>query len=197
MELALKQLDANREEVEINIVSRGKTGIFGIGAEPARVRVTRLAEPKTSLTISQEVLDKLLSAMGVSAVSHIAAVQNDERGGPLFDIEGEDSALLIGRRGETLRSLQYLVNLIVSRRLDGFTKISIDVEGYRERRYKALRTLAIRVAERVEATGQSITLEPMPSNERREVHLALESHPKVTTQSAGQGDGRKVTIQLK
>ncbi|MBF8268095.1 MAG: protein jag [Dehalococcoidia bacterium] len=109
-----------------------------------------------------------------------------------MDVEGEDSGLLIGRRGETLRALQFMVNLLVGRRVPG--RVIIDVEGYRERRYASLRTLAIRVAERVAATGRSITLEPMPSNERRVIHMALADHPGVATESEGAGDDRKITV---
>ena len=100
-----------------------------------------------------------------------------------MDIEGEDSGLLIGRRGETLRALQFMVNLIIGRRDQG--RVILDVEGYRERRYASLRALAGRVADRVASTKQSITLEPMSANERRAIHMALEGNTRVTTESAG------------
>jgi len=109
-----------------------------------------------------------------------------------LDIEGEDSGLLIGRRGETLRALQFIVNLLVSQRSEG--RVVLDVEGYRERHYASLRTLAARVAERVAATGRSVTLEPMAANERRIVHIALADHPEVTTESSGMGEARKITV---
>jgi spoIIIJ-associated protein len=109
-----------------------------------------------------------------------------------FDIAGEDAALLIGRRGETLRVLQFIVNLLVSQRADG--RVVLDVEGYRERRYDALRILASRVAERVAATGNSVTLEPMPANERRIIHITMAEHPEVTTESTGMGESRKITV---
>ena len=195
VELALKQLDAEREEVEIEIVSRGKAGILGIGAEPARVRVTRLSQLKSNITVSQEVLDNLLGPMRVSAVAHLVTAHDQETGGPVFDIEGEDSGLLIGRRGETLQAIQFLMNIIVSSRLEERANLTVDVEGYRERRRKALSGMAMRHAKQVEDTGRSITLEPMPASERRMVHMALSEHPKVTTESSGQGPGRRVTIR--
>ena len=109
-----------------------------------------------------------------------------------LDIEGEDSGLLIGRRGETLRALQFTVNLIVGQTTRA--RVILDVEGYRERRYSSLRALAARVAERVTSTGRPITLEPMAPNERRVVHMALANNPKVDTESTGVGESRKITV---
>jgi len=109
-----------------------------------------------------------------------------------MDIEGEDSGLLIGRRGETLRALQFIVNLVVGQRTDG--RVVLDVEGYRERRYASLRALATRVAERVSDTGRSFTMEPMSPNERRIIHVTLADHPQISTESTGLGESRKVTV---
>lgn len=111
-----------------------------------------------------------------------------------FDISGEDAGLLIGRRGETLSSLQFLVNFMLSRKLRTKVIVNLDVEGYRERRMEVLKGLAGRMAERVKASGRPITLEPMPARERRIVHMTLAEHPDVTTQSVGDGEGRKVVI---
>ncbi len=112
----------------------------------------------------------------------------------VIDVEGEDLGLLIGRRGETLAAFQYLVNLLLARRSGTRVVVGIDVGGYRRRREEWLRNLALRVAERVRSTGQSITLEPMPPSERRIVHLALADHPDVLTVSIGEGESRKVAI---
>ena len=109
-----------------------------------------------------------------------------------LDIEGEDSGLLIGRRGETLRALQFTVNLIVGQTTRA--RVILDVEGYRERRYSSLRALAARVAERVTSTGRPITLEPMAPNERRVVHMALANNSRVATESTGVGESRKITV---
>ena len=114
-----------------------------------------------------------------------------------MDVVGDDLGILIGRRGQTLSSLQYLVYLMLSHRLKASVPIAIDVEGYRARRREALQNLAWRMAERVTATGQTMTLEPMPPNERRIVHLALRDSDQVTTMSVGEGDERKVTIVQK
>ncbi len=107
---------------------------------------------------------------------------------------GDDLGVLIGRRGQTLQSLQYITRLIVSREVQHWVNLVVDVEKYKLRREKSLRQLAQRMAERVAFGGQPVALEPMPPNERRIIHLALRDHLVVTTKSIGKGDRRKVTI---
>jgi len=124
--------------------------------------------------------------------------QNTQGGPPLvLDIKGDDLGVLIGRRGETLRDLQYIARAIVSKQVGRNINLVVDVEGYKHRREQALRQLAARMAERVTTTRRPIALEPMPANERRIIHLALRNHPTVTTQSVGYGENRKVTLVLK
>ena len=195
VEIALKELDAERQDVEIVVVSKGKSGILGIGGEPARVRVTRLDEPDDQVRVASDVLQNLISKMGVSAMVNLKTAHSEDVGGPVFDIDGDDSGLLIGRRGETLRALQFLVGFLASRELGTRVNIFLDVAGYQERRYKSLTNMAERVAQRVAATGQSIPLEPMPPNERRVVHMALADNPRVNTRSSGEGDGRQITVE--
>ena len=197
IEIALKELDANRGEVEIDVVSSGKTGILGIGSELARVRVTILEETSDIVKITTEVLEELISKLGVLVVTNLKQAHREDLGGPVFELEGEDSGLLIGRRGETLKALQFLVKVIVGRRLGEKANVMVDVEGYQERRYNSLTNLARRVAERVAGTGRSITLEPMPPDERRVVHLALVDHPHVSSESTGFGQSRQVVVRLR
>ena len=197
VELALRELDADRADVEIDVVSRGKAGLFGIGGEPARVRVTRLEAPNEVVSATTDVLTNLLSKMGVSAMANLRQVHSEELDGPVFEVEGEDSGLLIGRRGETLRALQFIVKYIASKRVETRVNVMVDVEGYQERRYKSLTGLAERVAQNVVRSERSITLEPMPANERRVVHMALSEHRQVATESMGTGDSRQVVIYLK
>ncbi len=137
-------------------------------------------------------VDSLLRSMGVSATATPRPQLEGEEDTIEMDIEGEDSGLLIGRRGETLRALQFTVNLMVGQSARG--RVILDVEGYRERRYSSLRALASRVAERVASTGRSITLEPMAPNERRVIHMALANNPRVATESTGAGESRKITV---
>ena len=196
IEIALKELDADRSEVEIDIVSEGKAGILGLGSEPAKVRVTLLEAPNDLIKVTSEVLDSLLSRLEVSVVVNLVEADRSEVGGPVFDVQGEDSGLLIGRRGETLKSLQFLLKSIVGRRLQTRANLLLDVEGYQQRRYQTLTNMANRVAERVTSSGRSVPLEPMPPDERRIIHLALAEHPYVISESAGHGDGRQVVVRL-
>ena len=197
IEVALKELDADRSDVEIDVVSRGKAGLLGIGAESARVRVTMLDAPTEIVTVTSEVIESLLSLMDAEVVLTLKQMHNDDVDGPMFEIEGDDAGLLIGRKGETLKTFQFLVRYIVSQRLDDRVNLMIDVEGYQERRHESLANMARKVARRVTDTGQPITLEPMPANERRIVHIALSDHPRVTTESTGMGNSRQVVILLK
>ncbi len=151
------------------------------GAEPAAV--------------GQQALERLLRDMGLNARVQVLrdVVSADERGFVL-NIVGDDLGILIGRRGETLRDLEYLTRLVVAQTTGKQAKLVVDVEGYRTRRERVLNELAKRMAERVQANRQPITLEAMPPNERRIVHLALRDHPRVTTQSIGEGEHRRVMI---
>ena len=197
IEIALKELDAERGEVEIDVVSRGKSGILGIGSEPARVRVTLLEQTPDIVRVATEILDNILSRLGVSAVSNLVQAESEDLGGPIFEVEGDDSGLLIGRRGETLRALQFMVKFIAGRRLGERVNLMIDVEGYQKRRYDSLANLAQRVAQRVATSRRSITLEPMPPNERRIIHMTLSEHASVTTESTGVGNERQVVVRIR
>ena len=196
IEIALRELEAERGDVEIDVVSRGKSGILGLGSEPARVRVSLLEAPADVVRVTTEVLGELISRLGVSAVANLKQAHNEEVEGPVFELEGDDSGLLIGRRGETLRAFQFVVKLIVSRRLEARATLMLDVEGYQERRYASLTNLAQRVAQRVVTSGRPVPLEPMPPDERRVVHMALADHNRVTTESTGMGNDRQVVVRL-
>lgn len=198
IEVALKELDADRDEVEVEILSRGKPGFLGFGAEPARVSVRKLTSVGNAASLALDVLNKILARSGVQTLTTLRSAHDPDSGGPVIDITGEDAGLLIGRRGETLRALQYIVNLAVKNTLkDVDVRVSLDVERYRERRNNSLHEMALRVAERVAGTGRAIPLEPMPAAERRIIHIALADHPRVTTESSGVGEIRKVTISPK
>lgn len=162
--------------VEKNVEATGSSGVDG--AEIAR-----------------ETLETMLHGMGLRALIEVQRdlAIADERGFVL-NIVGDDLGILIGRRGETLRDLEYLTRLLVGQKTGKQIKLVVDVEGYRTRRERVLNELAKRMAERVQSNRQPITLEAMPPNERRIVHLALRDHPTVTTQSIGEGDHRRVMI---
>jgi len=209
IELGLKELDADRDEAEVEILSRGKAGFLGIGAEVARVRVTRISAGRnaagmpttgegetTAAGVATAAVGRILEAAGVNVTRTLRAVNDPESGGPIIDLAGEDSGLLIGRRGQTLQALQFLVNLIVRKQFEG-VRVVLDVENYRQRREFQLRDMATKVAARVTQTNRSITLEPMPPADRRIIHTSLTDNPDVSTESTGEGEGRKVTIMPK
>ncbi len=151
--------------------------------------------------VAKEIVRELLAQMGIRA--EVLAVDNPsampvEAAEPptiFIDILGQDLGMLIGRRGEHLAQIQYLVNLLCNRRLNDWTRVVVDVEGYRSRREESLIGLAERVARQVARSRRPIVLEPMPPNERRIVHLSLRENPEVTTESSGEGSMRRVTVQ--
>ena len=171
---------------------------MGIGNEPARIRVRHLSGTGNTAGVAIEVINRMLSGAGVQTMTTLRSANDPDTGGPIIDITGDDSGLLIGRRGETLRALQYLVNLVTNKKLGNESvRVVLDIERYRERRQKSLREMALRVAEKVASSGRSIPLEPMSAAERRVIHMALADHPKVSTESSGMGESRKVTIAPK
>ena len=149
------------------------------------------------LHTAQHTLAELLSKMKINAqvTARWGELDEDTQERPLLlDVHGDDLSMLIGRKGETLTALQYITRLIVSKTLNEGFNLVVDVEGYRERRAEQLRRLAQRMAEQVVQRGRTMSLEPMPASERRLIHLALRDHPRVRTESVGEGDRRKVTI---
>lgn len=197
IELALKELDVDRDEAEVEVLSKGKSGFLGIGAELARVRVTKIAAGGSAATIAVEAVSRILQAAGVNVSRTLRAANDPETGGPIIDLAGDDSGLLIGHRGQTLQALQFLVNLIVRQKFGESVRVVLDVEHYRQRRETSLRDMATKVATRVVQSSRSITLEPMSPADRRIVHITLAEHSGVTTESTGEGEDRKVTIMPK
>ena len=145
--------------------------------------------------LSSELLDYFLSSIGVVADTYIREDSNNSK--ISFEIEGEDSALLIGKRGETLQSIQFLVRMITSRQLGRKSNIQIDIEDYRRRRVRTLRNIARNTAKEVEDTGEERTLEPMSPVDRRIIHVSLSKNPRIITESEGKGRDRFVVIRPK
>jgi spoIIIJ-associated protein len=151
--------------------------------------------PDQVAEVGRQTLTELLDKMGMDCQVKIRHPGTSDEEQPLtLDIEGNDLQVLIGRQGQVLNALQYITRLIVSREVEHWVNLVVDVERYKERRANSLKQLATRIAERVARTQQPVALEPMPPNERRAIHIALRDHPDVTTQSVGKGDRRKVTI---
>jgi len=150
--------------------------------------------------IAKEIVSELLGHMGIQAevvaTDNPSTMDSGEEDPPtiFIDILGQDLGLLIGRRGEHLAHLQYIVNLVANKRLGDYTRVIVDVEAYRTRREESLIALAGRVARQVSRSGRPIVLEPMPPNERRVVHMTLREHPEVATESNGEGQERRITV---
>jgi len=160
----------------------------------------REAQPGEIESVATEVVATLLDKMGILAAVEVTEAagqpaEGDAESSPLvLNLVGDDLGMLIGRRGETLRDLQFITRLIVSRRMGSWPNLVLDVEGYKSRRTTALRSLAKRMADQVRRTHQPVILEPMPANERRIVHLTLRDDPDVYTESTGEDEARKVQI---
>ncbi|MDQ3044559.1 MAG: Jag N-terminal domain-containing protein [Chloroflexota bacterium] len=164
--------------------------------QPAADRIDAEDE-NVAKTVVRELLERMGVRADVMAVDNPSAVSLDADDPPtiFIDILGRDLGMLIGRRGDNLVQIQYLVNLLINRRLETWTRVILDVEGYRSRREESLVGLAERVANQVARSRRPIQLEPMPPNERRIVHITLKSNPEVTTESTGEGGMRRVTVQ--
>jgi spoIIIJ-associated protein len=150
---------------------------------------------------AKEIVRELLARMGITAdvvaVDNPSSVPLSPEDPPtiFIDVLGHDLGMLIGRRGENLAQIQYMVNLLANRQLGTWTRVIVDIEGYRSRREESLIGLAERVARQVSRSRRPIQLEPMPPNERRIVHLTLRGNPDVTTESTGEGANRRITVQ--
>ncbi|MGA7678342.1 MAG: RNA-binding cell elongation regulator Jag/EloR [Dehalococcoidia bacterium] len=199
IQVALEQLGLSEDQVEVVVLKKGRSGVLGMGAEEARIKVKPLLVPGEKadvVKVAKEVMEALIKFMRITA--DVSATQSAAGELPVtLEIEGDDLGVLIGRRGQTLTSLQYIVRLIVAEKLKMWVPINVDVAGYKKRRYESLQNLALRLAEQVKRNRRLIMLEPMPADERRIIHLTLADHPDITTQSMGEGEVRKVAILLK
>lgn len=169
------------------------------GYAPAeRVSVPLAAEDlEREAEIAKAALLELLEKMEIEAdvdVYHAEPAPHEDEAPWILDVRGNDLGILIGRHGETLNALQYVTRLIVSRELQRRANIVIDVEGYKARREASLEKLAERMAQKAVQSGRTVTLDPMPPNERRVIHVALRQDPRVETESTGTGNSRRVTI---
>jgi spoIIIJ-associated protein len=141
------------------------------------------------------IVTDLLRMIGFNARVEVMPSQPD--GALSLNIEGEDLGMLIGRRGQTIASFQFIVRVMISQKLRRWHSVSIDVTHYKQKRHEALQHLAVSMASQAKQSRRPVTLEPMPPDERRIVHLALANHPDVITHSIGEGDERKIVIQPK
>jgi len=190
IELAIRELEVDRDEVQVKVIDEGSKGILGFLAKAARVEVIVKQKPEE---VAMEFLEDLLKFFDID-IDISLHVKNDHIN---IELNGEKVGILIGKHGSTLDALQYLTSLVVNRNFEEFTRIVLDAENYRKRREKTLERLANRLARKVAETKRSITLEPMQPNERRIIHTALQGDRKVNTKSIGEGSNRRVIISLK
>ena len=163
-----------------------------VGAAPAPAPRTPTADTPAQAALQS--VERILQLVGADVDVELRADFDEAAGGPVVDIAGPDSGLLIGRRGNTLQSLQFIVQSIIRQQFEQDVRISLDVEQYRQRREDSLREMADRVANRVAQTGRGITLEPMTPSDRRVIHVYLTEREGIRTESVGYGEGRKVQI---
>lgn len=214
VELALSELGLSSDDVNIEVLDEGSKGILGIGMRDARVKLTiktsdeeheveDIEEINVEITdedlnviqITEATVAELLEKMDVFAKLKSSMKDDD---GPIpsivVDIIGNDLSVLIGRKAETLNALEYITRLIVGKEVGHAVHINLDVEGYRARRENSLKILAEKMASQALASGRTQSLEPMPANERRLIHIALREFEGVETSSTGEGSRRKVNI---
>ncbi len=165
-----------------------------LGGETPDATADDEEQEQSAAALATATVGRILDAAGVDVTRTLRSAHDPESGGPIIDLAGDDSGLLIGRRGQTLQALQFLVTLIVRKKLGEDVRVVLDVENYRQRRENSLRDMAAKVASRVSQTNRSITLEPMSPADRRIIHTSLSEYPGVRTESAGEGENRKVTI---
>lgn len=188
VESALAQLQTSKDRTETQVIDEGKKGIFGIfGSRPAIVKVTVKIDPFEEATNYLKMVAKELGAP-------IEVEVKQEGKQVRFVLSGKKIALLIGKRGQTLNSLQYLTQLVINRHATQFYTVVVDAEDYRKRRNDTLVQLAERLAQKAVKTGKDVALEPMPSYERKAIHSALMGNKKVKTFSDGSEPHRHIVI---
>ncbi|ULT57085.1 protein jag [Neobacillus drentensis] len=188
VESALAQLNTTKDRADVDIIDEGKKGIFGIfGARPAVVKVTVILDP---IEEAKKFLEQVSEQMGAPA--EIEIIRDGKQ--VTFVMTGEKIALLIGKRGQTLNSLQYLTQLVINRSSNHYLNVILDAEDYRNRRSETLIQLAHRLAGKAVKTGKDVALEPMPSYERKVIHSALSDNKRVKTFSDGSEPHRFIVI---
>lgn len=186
------KLETTSDKLEYEIIEAGSNGILGIGKKPAKIKAMK----KNSIEdIAREFLDKVFTAMNLVVNIDIKIAESDRT--MEINLSGEEMGLLIGKRGQTIDSLQYLVSLVVNRESKEYLRVKIDTENYRERRKSTLEELAKNISYKVKRTKRSVSLEPMNPYERRIIHSALQNDKYVTTKSEGEEPYRHIIVLLK
>jgi spoIIIJ-associated protein len=189
---ALVQLGATSDQVEIEVIDKGSSGFLGIGAKPVKIKVSKKITVEGYLN---QLLSDIFSAMHMEVEIFIQV--NEENHNIEIDLKGDEMGILIGKRGQTLDSLQLLLNNAVHKQFDTYYKVKLDTENYRIRRKETLENLAKNIAYKVKRTKSPVVLEPMNPFERRVIHSALQNDRYVVTHSEGEDPFRHVVVSLK
>lgn len=184
---AAKMLGVDAEEIDLEVVSEDKKGLFGLAGARGKVHATAWVKPEVW---APKFLEDILETAGIEGKVE-AKMQDEEL---MLDIEGPEMGLLIGRHGQTLLALQYLVALATNKGGHSFIRIALDIAGYQEQRRKELENIAQKAAERAVSTGQPVYLKPMTPSDRKMVHVCLKENAGVTTASEGEEPERYVVI---
>jgi spoIIIJ-associated protein len=186
------QLGTTSDKLEYEVSDKGSTGFLGLGSRPAKIRARKILNTKEKV---EEFLSDVFDAMQIHVDVNID--ENQEEKTMNIDLSGEDMGILIGKRGQTLDSLQYLTSLVVNKNEEDYIRVKVDTENYRQRRKDTLENLAKNIAFKVKRTGKAVVLEPMNPYERRVIHSALQGDKYVETHSEGEEPYRKVVVTLK
>lgn len=185
------QLGMTADGVSYEVIEEAKRGFLGMGSSPATVKVFYVFKP---LEAARSFAEKLISDLGLDIQ---VVIHDDGNGEALMTLTGADAGELIGRRGETLDAFQYLINLAANKKETDerkYTRVTLDIENYREKREQTLRQLAVRIAGKVKKIGKSMTLEPMNAYERRIIHSEIQNIEGVSTSSVGPEGNRRVVV---
>ena len=187
---ALIDLSVTSDQIEYDVIEKGSTGFLGIGSKPAVIKARKKCTIEDNI---RDFLGKVFEAMNLE----VEIIINKEDNNYAVELKGADMGVLIGKRGQTLDSLQYLANLAVNKNSEEYVKVKIDTEDYRNRRKETLENLAKNIAYKVKRTKRPVSLEPMNPFERRVIHSALQNDRFVTTHSEGEEPYRHVVVTLK
>ncbi len=192
---ACRKLGVTSDRLDYEVIEEGSNGFLGIGSKPAVIKAAVKIEKQSLEDNAKKFLNDVFAAMNMTVVVEI---KYDEENKEMdVDLSGDDMGVLIGKRGQTLDSLQYLVSLVVNKESEDYIRVKVDTENYRERRKETLENLAKNVAYKVKRTRRPVSLEPMNPYERRIIHSALQNDKYVTTHSEGEEPFRKVVVTLK
>ena len=192
---ACQKLGVTSDKLDYSVIEEGSNGFLGIGSRPAVIKARVLEVELSTEDLAKKFLSDVFAAMQLEVVITLDYKEAERE--LSIDLNGDDMGVLIGKRGQTLDSLQYLVSLVVNKDVDDYIRVKVDTENYRERRKETLENLAKNIAYKVKRTRRPVSLEPMNPYERRIIHSALQNDKYVTTHSDGEEPFRKVVVTLK